>query len=258
MAKISSPSKLAGFATTTVSFEDLLSSDGEQFGFKVGQPYAPLGLQFIPATVEAGANLASSSKHVAVRSATIYDGGYQNFIGWMFWPPQRVVGFYYRAAKASSVKVQALDAAWNLLEEASFKKGEGYAGILRPTADISTVYVFAPNRTYDDANTARLYIDDLAFAHGKYSLPVRVPRGLPSLILGGVRVDGGGMRIGPRGVDPVPPWSGSLTQVLAAARILSDAELLPDGAARTRLTAVARSMMEASLKQLAKEEGRRG
>src|SRR5262245_44733069 len=256
MASISSPSKLDPYAATTLSFEDLAAKDGEQFGFRVGQPYARLGIAFQPATVTSMANLNSASKHVGVRSAVIYDPGMQNFLGWQFSPAQRGFGFYYRAAKTLKLNVRALDSALNVLEEASFPPGEGYAGILHASADIEAVQILAPHRTFDDANTARTFIDDLSFARSKKKPRIRIPRGLPSIILRAVRVDASRIIIGPGGIDPVPPWTGHLQQLLIAARILADAETLPDSPSRTNLTAAAQSMMETALSRLAKSRGR--
>ena len=254
MASISKPRQITPFHATPLSFEDLKARDGAEPGFKAGQPYASLGITFLPAVVAATANLSSASGNVALRSGVIYAGGNQNFLGWQFTPAQRVFGFSYRSSRAQSVKVRALDSAWNLLEEASFAPGDGYAGILRVTADIGAVQVLAPHRSFQDADTARTYVDDLSFAREKKAQrKIRVPRGLPTFVLGGVRTDGGGIQIGPGGVDPVPPWTGQLQHLLTAARILADAESLPESAARTQLAASARSMMEKALQRLAKD-----
>jgi len=186
MSSISKPSELDPFACTTVSFEDIGSLDGEEFGFKARQPYMNLGLTFHAALVTAKAQLSSASGGVAVRSATIYVPGLQNSLSFRFATPQRAVGFYYRDTRATSLTVRALDALENPLEEATFPAGEGYAGFVRERADIVSIQMLAPHPSFDAADQSRTYLDDLSFASelsAESGFPSNSPRRIPYIIL---------------------------------------------------------------------------
>jgi hypothetical protein len=254
MSSISKPSKLDPFAFTTVSFEDIGSLDGEQFGFKAGQPYVNLGVVFHAAVVAAKAQVSSPSGGVAVRSATIYTHDLQNSLFWTFSTPQRAVGFYYRDTKATSLTVRALDAFGNPLEEATFPPGDGYAGFVRDGADIVMIQTLAPHTTFEDADRSRTYVDDLSFA-SELKDPVfkpKIPHGIPYILLGAIPAGGGGIGIGPTGVVPWPPVGPEQRQILVAASLLSSAEALEDSGARRRLRSLAGSLLKASQEKIAR------
>ena len=71
---------------------------------------------------------------------------------------------------------------------------------MRANAEISAIQLLAPHHTSDDAASARTHIDDLSFGSVKRNArTLRVPRGLPALILGGVVSTAVGSGIGPGG-----------------------------------------------------------
>jgi hypothetical protein len=214
MSAITTPNALDNYQTTTVDFENLGSLDGEEFGFNAGQPYANLGLFLYSGSVSANANLASVSGRIAARSGTIYTGQNSNSLGWRFSTPQIAVGFFYKDTAAKSFMVRAYDINHNVIEEDTFPAGQGYAGIIRPKADIGEIQTLAPHDTTQIASDSRTFIDDLSFAHRhkafKYwphppSPPVQ--HGPIVIVIGGIPADGGGIVIGPWGVTPVPPWN---------------------------------------------------
>jgi len=255
MSTISNPSQVNRFAFTTVSFEDIASLDGDEFGYKAGQPYANLGLTFHAAVVAAKAQLSSTSGGVAARSATIYTQGLQNSLFWTFLTPQRAVGFYYRDTKATSLTVGALDASWNLLEEASFAGGEGYAGFARDSADIVGIRTLAPHSSFQDADQSRTYVDDLSFASelkGEPRFKFKIPHGISYIVLGGIPAGGGGIVIGPSGVGPWPPVGPEQRQILVAASLLTSAEALDDARARRRLRSLASSLLKSSQEKISR------
>jgi hypothetical protein len=213
MSAITSPQALHNYDITTVDFENIANLDGEEFGFQAGQPYANLVL-FHAAIVQANANLNSSSGGVAVRSGTVYVPGNSNSLWWRFPVPQLAVGFFYKDAEAKSVDVLAFDVDFNLIERDTFPGGQGFAGIIRPKAEIGNIQILAPHETTESAFGSRTLIDDLSFASrrkilhwtGPGSGPA-VERGTIVIVIGGIRIDGGGVVIGPGGVTPVPPWN---------------------------------------------------
>src|SRR5260370_16001374 len=158
---------LSGYLLTTVDFESIADLDGKEFGFGAGQPYASLGLSFSAAIVSANANLNGTSGGVAIRSAAIYAEQFQNALFIRFSTAQEAFGFFYRDARASSFRVKALDAKGVNLEEAIFATPSGFAGIIRPQADVFNVTILAPHNSFDDADQSRTFIDDLSFATTK-------------------------------------------------------------------------------------------
>jgi hypothetical protein len=233
MAAITSPGGLQHYVVTTVTFEDIAGLDGKQFGFQAGQPYAHLGLLIMAASVQANANLASSSGGVAIRSDVIYTSGFQNTLFLRFSAPQRAIGFYYRDSLAMSVRLVASDANGNMVEEDTFPGGEGYAGLIRPNAEIASLMIQAPHGTYEEADQSRTTIDDLSFARNPKILPGPLPGpptepGIVVVVVGAIGADGGGILIGPQGVIPVPPWNPAFQQVAAAANVLAAAERISD------------------------------
>jgi hypothetical protein len=154
-----------------VDFESIANLDGQEFGFGAGQPYASIGLSLL-AIVSADANLDSASRGVAVWSPTIYANQFQNSLSMKFSTPQQAVGFYYRDQRATSFKLQAFDVNYVLLEEGVFTPPSGFAGIIRPEADIFFVITMAPHNDYDDADQSRTFIDDLSFAAKQRRIPV--------------------------------------------------------------------------------------
>jgi hypothetical protein len=235
MAAITTPGALQYYAVTTVTFEDIARLDGEEFGFQAGQPYAKLGLKIKNAFVEAHANLANSSSGVAIRSAEIYkreENGREehwNCLELLFSVPQTAIGFFYRDSLAKSVTLVAWDANGNVVEQETFPGGEGYAGLTRPNPDIAHLRVMALHDTANDAEQSRTYIDDLSFARTHKVVPKPpIEHGVVVVVVGGIRIDGGGIVIGPQGVTPVPPWNPEFQQVAAAANLLVQAEIISD------------------------------
>jgi hypothetical protein len=255
MAAITTRAALEGFDLTTVTFEDIANLDGQEFASGAGQPYAHLGLVFQAASVRANAGLTSESGGVAASTATIYFPGYQNSLMCQFSYPQRAVGFFYRDPLASSLTVRAFDSGWQLIEEEKFPGGEGYAGIVRENADIAIIQTRAPHQSIKDADQSRTYIDDVSFAR---KLHVKAPgthgpqaEGVVVMVLGGVRVDGGGIVIGPDGVPhPVPPWNPEFKEATAAAGLLAQAEHINDLATRREIRELATSLLKASVERL--------
>jgi hypothetical protein len=168
MTVITTPDALIGYDVTKVNFEDISALDGEELGFGAGQPYSSIGLIFTPAIVDATANLNSGSSGIGIRSATVYDQGYQNFLRWQFSTEQTAVGFFYRDLLATIVTVRAYDNDGNLVEEGTFESGEGYAGFIRNNADILTIEIFSPHSTVESAFQSRTYIDDLSFTTTRF------------------------------------------------------------------------------------------
>src|SRR5262249_38202679 len=152
--------------------------------------------------------------------------GNQSYLRLQFSAPQRVVGFFYRDPLSTSVTLTASSAGWTPVEMHKFPGKEGYAGFIRPSADISFLEVQAPHRTEQEAQQSRLSIDDVSF--GRIQIPAlprpAVERGSVVIVLGGVRADGGGILIGPHGVTPVPPSNPAFREVAAAATVLAEAE----------------------------------
>jgi hypothetical protein len=189
MAIITTP--ITGNDVTTVDFEDIVSFDGEEFGFKAGQPYAGVGLRISAALVVSTANLSSSSGGVAIRSGTVYDFGALNSFDLIFSVPQKAVGFYYRDLLATSIQVKAYDnnIDLNLIEEGEFQAGEGYAGFVHGKADIGVIRVFSPHETIQDAFESRFYMDDLSFSTTWWLQNVSIIRQLAwawTIFIGGI------------------------------------------------------------------------
>jgi len=162
---ITDPSSLGGIQTTTITFEDLIGLNGEQFGFVAGQPYTSLGLTMGNQTVVEAANIGSDSDGIAVRSSTVETVGYFNYQSLTFSSGQRGVGFYVQDSLATNLMITAYDAGHNLLESSTLTASPltRYAGLLHPDADIFWLEIRAPHLTAQDAFASRTLIDDLSF-----------------------------------------------------------------------------------------------
>ena len=67
MSAITTPDVLGRFIVTTLPFEELASLDGKELG-AANSPYAVIGLTISKAVVQAGANVNSTSRGVALKS----------------------------------------------------------------------------------------------------------------------------------------------------------------------------------------------
>jgi len=161
MSAIEIPDLLGRFVITTLTFEDLASLDGEELG-SASNPYAVIGL-IIFASVKAGANLNSSSRGTALKSKRLLPDTSQTEIELRFAKPQGGFGFFYRAPHATLLKVTALDSQETALEEAVFRNGEGYAGVIRAIAEIGCVRIVARIESLNPVEDSCFYIDDLSF-----------------------------------------------------------------------------------------------
>lgn len=174
MSTITTPNALQGWNAATVNFENIAGLDGKAFGFEAGQPYTNIGLTFYSSSIVATANLNSFSHGVAVRSDAIYTIDNQNSLVFVFSIPQMAVGFFYRDILATSFIVMRFDTNGNMIEQGTFKPGQGYAGFISRTADIARIEVYAPHQTADQAVNSRSYIDDLSFASGFTFPPILI------------------------------------------------------------------------------------
>jgi hypothetical protein len=164
MPAINSPQALQAFALTTLDFEDIAHLDQLEFAFGAGQPYQASGLGLHYCSVNATANMNSTSGHVGVKSGTVWVNGNSNLIELDFSIPQKAVGFYYRDVLGTTFKVQIFDPNQVLLEENTFPVPEGYAGFRRGKAEIGRVVILSPHNTPDEAYGSRTNIDDLSFS----------------------------------------------------------------------------------------------
>ena len=162
MSAIVTPDVLGRFRITTLTFEDLASFDGEELGAAI-DPYAVIGLTISKAVVKANANVNSSSRGVALKSARFPPERSQNQIDLRFAKPQGGFGFFYRAPRATSLTVTVLDSHETVLEEDVFHDGEGYAGMIRARTEIRIIRIVARSETLSIAEDSFFYIDDLSF-----------------------------------------------------------------------------------------------
>ena len=162
MSAIATPDVLGRFRTTTLTFEDLASCDGQELG-AASDPYAVIGLTISKAVVKANANVNSSSRGVALKSTRFPPETGQNQIDLRFATPQGGFGFFYRAPRATSLSIKVLDSHETMLEEHAFHDGEGYAGTIRSRAEIGIVRIMARSKTLGSAEDSSFYIDDLSF-----------------------------------------------------------------------------------------------
>jgi hypothetical protein len=218
MSKITNPDALKPYRLTTVDFENLANLDGSEFGFAAGQPYASLGLSFEAAIVSANADLNSTSSGVAVRSAVIYAEQFQNFLSIQFSYPQEAFGFFYRDARATSIQVQAFDSNYVVLEEAAFATPKGFAGMIRPQADVFFVNVLSAHNSFDDADQSRTFIDDLSFASSskKWVRPFLFVAWLWMILIGVILIT----PIGPLCIVCGNPIGGFTARVLGVVSVL--------------------------------------
>ena len=162
MSAIAIPDALARFVTTTLTFEDLASLDGEELG-SATNPYAVIGLTISNTVVKADANLDSSSRRVALKSVRMPAEASQDQIHLRFAKPQGGFGFFYRASRGTVLMVKAFDSNKTVLEEDIFQDGEGYAGMIRSRAEIGIVRILGRTEAVDFAEGTCFYIDDLTF-----------------------------------------------------------------------------------------------
>ena len=162
MSAITSPEVLGKFVITTLTFEDLANLDGEELG-PARSPYGVIGLTISKAVVQVDANLNSDSRGVALKSTRFPPGTSQTQIDLHFARPQGGFGFFYRAPGVTSLTVKVFDGHETQLEEAVFSKEEGYAGMIRPRAEIGIVRIVAVIESRNAAQDFCFYIDDLSF-----------------------------------------------------------------------------------------------
>lgn len=160
MSAIVSPDLLRPFVTTTLTFEELTSHDGEELG-SANNPYAVIELTIF-AIVKAGVNLKGSSGHTVLKSKQSPMETGLNEIELRLGKPQRGFGFLYRTPQAVSLKVTALDSHEAVLEEGIFQGGEGYAGLVRAQAEIAVIRITVNAERLNAAEDPCLYIDDLS------------------------------------------------------------------------------------------------
>jgi hypothetical protein len=161
MSAIANPDILGRFRITTLTFDELASLDGKELGAATS-PYEVIGLTISKAVVQAGGNLKSTSRGVALKSKHLPDTG-QNQIDLHFAKPQGGFGFFYRAPGATSLTVKIFNSDKIELEEAIFPNGEAYAGMIRARAEIGIVRIAARRETLSLAEDSSFYIDDLSF-----------------------------------------------------------------------------------------------
>jgi hypothetical protein len=162
MSAITIPDVLGRFRITTLTFEDLASLDGKELG-PVCSPYEVIGLTISKAIVRAGTNVTSDSRGVALKSTRYPPETNQNEIDLRFAKPQGGFGFFYRAPGVASLTVRVFEGNEGQLEEAVFCIEEGYAGIIRPRAEIAIVRIVGVFENLNPAQDFCFYIDDLSF-----------------------------------------------------------------------------------------------
>jgi len=162
MSVITIPDVLGRFIITTLTFEDLARLDGNELG-PARSPFGVIGLTILKAVVRADANLNSDSRGVALSSTRFPPETSQNQIDLLFAKPQGGFGFFYRTPGAASLTVKVFDSHEIALEEAMFCNPEGYAGLIRPRAEIATVRIVAGIENQNAAQDFCFYIDDLSF-----------------------------------------------------------------------------------------------
>jgi len=162
MSAITIPEVLGKFIITTLTFEDLATLDGEGLGLATS-PYGVIGLTISKAVVQVDANLNSDSRGVALKSTRFPPETTQTQIDLHFARPQGGFGFFYRARGVTSITVKVFDDHETQLEEAVFCKEEGYAGMIRPRAEIGIVRIVAGIESRNALQDSCFYIDDLSF-----------------------------------------------------------------------------------------------
>ena len=162
MSAIAIPEVLGRFVITTLTFEDLARLDGEELG-PAKSPYVVIGLTISKAAVQVDANLNSDSRGVALKSTRFPPETSQTQIDLHFARPQGGFGFFYRAPGVTSLTIKVFDSYETQLEEAVFCKEEGYAGMIRPRAEIGIVRIVAGIDSGNAVQDSCFYIDDLSF-----------------------------------------------------------------------------------------------
>jgi hypothetical protein len=162
MSAVTIPEVLGKFIITTLTFEDLATLDGEELGLATS-PYGVIGLTISKAVVQVDANLNSDSRGVALKSTRFPPETTQTQIDLHFARPQGGFGFFYRAPGVTSLTVKVFDGHETQLEEAVFCKEEGYAGMIRPRAEIGIVRIAAGIDSRNAVQPSYFYIDDLSF-----------------------------------------------------------------------------------------------
>ena len=162
MSAIAIPDVLGRFIVTTLTFEELASLDGKELA-TANSPYAVIGLSISKAVVQADANVNSTSRGVALKSTRFPPETSQNQIDLRFSKPQGGFGFFYRARGVTSLTVEVFDDHETRLEKAVFSKEDGYAGMIRPRAEIGIVRIVAGIESRNAAQDFCFYIDDLSF-----------------------------------------------------------------------------------------------
>ena len=162
MSAIATPDVLGRFRITTLTFEDLASLDGKELG-PACSPYGVIGLTISKAIVRADANVNGDSRGVALKSTSCPPETNQSQIDLRFAKPQGGFGFFYRAPGVTSLTVKVFDGHETQLEEAVFSKEEGYAGMIRPKAEIGIVSIVVGIESRNAVQDFCFYIDDLSF-----------------------------------------------------------------------------------------------
>src|SRR6516164_11591208 len=162
MSAIENPDVLGKFIITTLTFEELANLDSKELG-AAESPYTVIGLTISKAVVQADVNVNSTSRGVALKSTYFPPETGQNQIDLLFAKPQGGFGFFYRTPGAASLTVKVFDSHEIALEEAMFCNPEGYAGLIRPRAEIATVRIVAGIENQNAAQDFCFYIDDLSF-----------------------------------------------------------------------------------------------
>ena len=162
MSAIAIPDVLGRFIITTLTFEELASLDGKELD-AANSPYAVIGLTISKAVVDADANVNSASRGIALKSTRFPPERSQSQIDLHFARPQGGLGFFYRAPGVTSLTIKIFDGYETQLEEAVFCKEEGYAGMIRPRAEIGIVKIVAGIDSRNAVQDSCFYIDDLSF-----------------------------------------------------------------------------------------------
>jgi hypothetical protein len=100
---------------------------------------------------------------VALKSTHFPPETSQTQIDLHFARPQGGFGFFYRSPGVTSLTVNVFDDHETQLEEAVFRKEEGYAGMIRPKAEIGIVRIVAGIESRNAVQDFCFYIDDLSF-----------------------------------------------------------------------------------------------
>jgi hypothetical protein len=174
MTRITKPEELKGYSLTTIDFEEFSGFDDENlYTFPViAAALSAKGISVVNCHIAAGANIPSTSGGAAARVIagvnTISDPSgivYVRDVYILFGKtPQIALGFFYQAPACKRVIVAQINLSEGTRLEEVFSGEGGYAGLLRAGADITNIQVRFEFNDEQSARSARVFIDDFAFA----------------------------------------------------------------------------------------------